>query len=193
MLIDALHMLNGVARLEPALALREVGPVLGSLARRGSVEVAIERLLRSAPDGPVQTPERDPLWQTLAEVDGCVLQAFLWPAGARTAIHDHTSWGVYACVLGQLGEDRYARLDDGANEGRAQLRQDWQRVWSAQEQSTLLPYAGGIHRVRNAGLTPAVSLHLYGPRQGEMDGRDYDARRDRVCDRAPDVELRQAA
>lgn len=29
----------------------------------------------------------------------------------------------------------------------------------------------------------AISLHLYGPRVGEIDGRDYDPSRDYVCDR----------
>ena len=30
------------------------------------------------------------------------LQLFFWPAGAATAIHDHSAWGVYQCVSGAL-------------------------------------------------------------------------------------------
>lgn len=30
---------------------------------------------------------------------------------------------------------------------------------------------------------PAISMHLYGPRLGLLDGRDYDPSRDFVCDR----------
>ena len=42
---------------------------------------------------------------------------------------------------------------------------------------------GGIHRVSNPGEGAAISVHLYGPRMGEVDGRDYDPSRDYVCDR----------
>src|SRR5438477_13131851 len=49
--------------------------------------------------------------------------------------------------------------------------------------STVRPYAGGIHRIANAGTRPAISVHLYGPRMGLFDGRDYDPSRDFVCDR----------
>jgi hypothetical protein len=29
----------------------------------------------------------------------------------------------------------------------------------------------------------AISVHLYGPRLGQLDGRDYDTSRNYVCDR----------
>ena len=44
----------------------------------------------------------------------------------------------------------------------------------------------GIHRVGNPTGEPAISVHLYGPRLGEIDGRDYDPSRDYVCDRLED-------
>ena len=45
---------------------------------------------------------------------------------------------------------------------------------------------GGIHRVGNPTDGPVISVHLYGPRMGEIDGRDYDSSRDYVCDRRED-------
>jgi hypothetical protein len=36
--------------------------------------------------------------------------------------------------------------------------------------------------VSNPGHNTVLSLHLYGP-PGAIDGRDYDPRRDYVCDR----------
>ena len=45
---------------------------------------------------------------------------------------------------------------------------------------------GGIHRVGDPHPEAAVSVHLYGPRMGEADGRDYDPSRDYVCDRLED-------
>ena len=66
----------------------------------------------------------------------------------------------------------------------ARLKKAWQLSWSPDDgASTVLPGDGGIHRVGNPGEGPAVSVHLYGPRIGDLDGRDYDPSRDYVCDR----------
>lgn len=112
------------------------------------------------------------------------LQVFVWPVGAATPIHDHTAWGAYQCVAGMLTEDRYVRLDGGEVAETARLRRQWQRVWVPSDgASTVGAYENGIHRVANAGRTVAVSLHMYGPRLGAIDGRDYDPTRDYVCDR----------
>jgi predicted metal-dependent enzyme (double-stranded beta helix superfamily) len=113
------------------------------------------------------------------------LKVFVWPPGTGTNIHDHSSWGAYACASGTLLEERYERLDDGSKEGHARLKKVWQLMWSPDDgASTVLPGRGGIHRVGNPGESPAISVHLYGPRLGEVDGRDYDPSRDYVCDRS---------
>lgn len=114
----------------------------------------------------------------------CSLQVFVWPSGSWTRIHDHSSWGVFCCVVGRVQEERYERLDDGTVLEHARLGKLWQRAWSADDKaSTVLPYDDGIHRVGNPYGTMAISVHLYGPRVGEVDGRDYDPSRDYVCDR----------
>jgi predicted metal-dependent enzyme (double-stranded beta helix superfamily) len=115
------------------------------------------------------------------------LQVFVWPPGSRTRIHDHSSWGAYACAAGTVLEERYERLDDGSRRGHARLEGAWQLPWSPRDgASTVLPGGGGIHRVGNPYGEAAVSVHLYGPRIGEVDGRDYDPSRDYVCDRLED-------
>jgi hypothetical protein len=112
------------------------------------------------------------------------LQVFVWPAGAATPVHDHTSWGAYYCVVGTLQEERYERLDDGAQPSIARLRKVWQRALRNQDgASTVGAYAAGIHRISNTSGRPAVSVHIYGPRIGVFDGRDYDPKREFVCDR----------
>jgi hypothetical protein len=81
-------------------------------------------------------------------------------------------------------EERYERLDDGSRLDHARLKKVWQLSWSSEDgASTVLPGDGGIHRVGTLGKSPAISVHLYGPRIGEVDGRDYDPSRDYVCDR----------
>ena len=177
MLETLVEPLGAIARLSPRLALREAGPLLDTTARQAWLRHTVEKTVARAPRTATQ-----PGFETLARANGWSLELFVWSRGASTPIHDHTSWGIYACLAGHLGEERYARLDDESASGIAHLRSDWRAVWRPGQQSELLPYSGGIHRVHNAGVTPAVSLHLYGP-QGQLDGRDYDPRRDFVCDR----------
>jgi predicted metal-dependent enzyme (double-stranded beta helix superfamily) len=115
------------------------------------------------------------------------LQVFVWPPSTETKIHDHTSWGVYCCAVGSILEERYERLDDGSRLDHARLRKFRQRIWSKEDgASSVLPHDGGIHRVGNPSDDIAISVHLYGPRLGEVDGRDYDPSCDYVCDRRED-------
>ena len=112
------------------------------------------------------------------------LQTFVWPAGTGTKIHDHSSWGAYLCAAGSVLEERYERLDDGSVPDHARLEKSWQLRWGPEDgASTVLPGDRGIHRVGNPGESTAVSVHLYGPRMGEIDGRDYDLSQNYVCDR----------
>jgi len=112
------------------------------------------------------------------------LQIFVWPPGTETKIHDHSSWGGFFCVVGSVLEVRYERLDNGSVPDHARLKELWRFEWGREDGiSTVLPYEGGIHRVGNPSEEPAISVHLYGPRLGEIDGRDYDPLRDYVCDR----------
>jgi hypothetical protein len=104
-------------------------------------------------------------------------------------IHDHSSWGAYACASGTVFEERYERLDDGSRHEHARLEEAWHLLWSPEDgASTVLPGNGGIHRVGNPYEGTAVSVHLYGPRLEPVDGRDYDPSRDYVCDRPDDPE-----
>ncbi len=115
------------------------------------------------------------------------LRVFVWPPGTGTNIHDHASWGAYRCAYGAVLEERYERLDDRSRADHARLKKVWRLSWSPEDGvSTVLPGDGGIHRVANPGKSAAISVHLYGPRMGEVDGRDYDASRDHVCDRPED-------
>lgn len=112
------------------------------------------------------------------------LQVFVWPVGASTPIHDHTAWGAYQCVLGSLREERYIRVDENRTADVARLRKEWQRHWYPEDgASTVGMYDSGIHRVMNLSRKLAISVHMYGPRSGALDGRDYDPRRNYVCDR----------
>ena len=166
------------------LALRRAAPYLAHLVRDPAfVESEILPLLQAAKG------RED--WYVARRCEGrdhsFSLQVFVWPPGTETRIHDHTSWGVYCCAVGSVLEERYERLDDGSRPDHAHLKKIWQLMWSREDgASSVLPRDGGIHRVGNPGDGLAISVHLYGPRIGEVDGRDYDPSRDHVCDRRDD-------
>ena len=175
--------LREISGLPAESALQEAASFLAELARdTGFLDMWIRPLLEEA--------EEMEGWYVAhrhGDDDSCSLQIFVWPPGTGTRIHDHTSWGAFCCALGTLVEERYERLDDGSQPDYARLKKIWQLAWSTRDGvSTVLPYEGGIHRVGNPGASTAISVHLYGPRLGEVDGRDYDPSRDYVCDRRED-------
>jgi predicted metal-dependent enzyme (double-stranded beta helix superfamily) len=171
--------LQRLSELSTEWALPQAAHLLTRLTKDpGFLRYEVLPLLREARDGEG--------WRVARRYDegSYSLQIFVWPAGTGTKIHDHSSWGVYRCVVGSVLEERYERLDDGLREGHARLREAWQLAWGPEDGvSTVQPGDGGIHRVSNPGEGGAISVHLYRPRTGEVDGRDYDPSRDHVCDR----------
>jgi predicted metal-dependent enzyme (double-stranded beta helix superfamily) len=173
--------LEKLSDLPTQLALQRAAPFLTLLVRDPAfLDAYVLPLLEEA-------TEADD-WYVARRCDGqdgsYSLQVFAWPEGSRTQIHDHTSWGAYCCVVGSVLEERYERLDDGSQLEYARLKKVWQLSWSREDgASSILPYDEGIHRVGNLGSKTAISVHLYGPRIGELDGQDYDPSRDYVCDR----------
>jgi predicted metal-dependent enzyme (double-stranded beta helix superfamily) len=173
--------LQRFSELPTGLALQQAAPFLAHLVRDPAiVEFEILPLLREA-----RGREN---WYVARSYEGkdhsFSLQVFVWPPSTETKIHDHSSWGVYCCVVGSVLEERYERLDDGSRSDHASLRKIWQLLWTREDgASSVLPHDGGIHRVGNPSDSVAISVHLYGPRIGEVDGRDYDLSRDYVCDR----------
>jgi predicted metal-dependent enzyme (double-stranded beta helix superfamily) len=172
--------LNRLVILRPALALRQALPLVRQLAGE-----YVRSLSGELPVTMMADPARGP--QVVGQVAGHEgawwLGYFFWVPGAATPIHDHTSWAAYACACGTLLEERYRRLDNYAHPSRAHLRVRGQQQLGAGDCSALLADADGIHRIANRGVAPAWSVHLYGPRFGQREGRDYDPARDYVCDR----------
>ena len=171
-------------RLDRLSTLREAVPVLSRLVSDPDfLHAHVLPLLAEA--------EKAGDWYVASRNDSpdgtCSLQVFVWPPWSETRIHDHASWGALRCAVGSLFEERYVRLDDGSRPNHAPLKLLWRRNWREGDGiSTVLPYDGGIHRIGNPTDEPAISVHLYGPRMGTIDGRDYDPSRDYVCDRRED-------
>jgi len=183
-LVRSTNQLRKISELPTELALQQAATLLSHLVKDPDfVESLILPLLEEA------RSRGD--WYVAHRHDGedgsYSLQVFVWPPGTRTRIHDHSSWGAYCCAIGSVLEERYDRLDDGSRPDHARLKKVWQLSWNSEDgASTVLPHDGGIHRLGNPGESTAISVHLYGPRIGEVDGRDYDLSRDYVCDRRED-------
>lgn len=175
--------LDHLMRLSPDLAVRELVPVLTHIAHAVGPRMLTRIPLHMGDPSAAPFVALDRRGRTAAYA----LQLFVWPPHATTAIHDHSCWGAFYTVGGALHETRYVRLDDETKLNQAHIRTTWHRAWERDAGvSTLLPYAGGIHRVNNPSDTYAFSVHLYGPPEA-VDGRDYDPRRDYVCDRPPEA------
>lgn len=169
---------DDLSLLPPEMALREAVPVLYRL-------VGDPSFLESNVLPHLEEAGRAEDWYVAYRDDRSYsLQVFVWPPGSRTKIHDHSSWGAFCCVVGCVMEERYERADDGSLPEYARLKRLWRLEWKREDGiSTVLPYERGIHRVGNPTGEPAISVHLYGPRLGEIDGRDYDPSQNYVCDR----------
>jgi predicted metal-dependent enzyme (double-stranded beta helix superfamily) len=182
--VDTNH-LQRISELPTGLALQQAAPFLVSLVKDPTFfEGEIRPLIEEARGA-------EGAWYVAHSYGGkdhiYSLQVFIWPPSTETKIHDHSSWGVYCCAVGSILEERYERLDDGSRLDHARLKKFRQRMWSREDgASGVLPHDGGIHRVGNPGDNVAISVHLYGPRLGELDGRDYDLSCDYVCDRRED-------
>ena len=177
--------LQMLSELPTELALQQASPFLAHLVKDPTfLQAEIRPLLEEA-----RTTEGD--WYVAKRYEGedhsYSLQIFVWPPRTETKIHDHSSWGVYCCAVGSVLEERYERLDEGSRLDHAHLKKIWQLMWSREDGvSSVLPGDGGIHRIWNPGDNVAISVHLYGPRIGEVDGRDYDLSCHYVCDRRED-------
>ena len=82
------------------------------------------------------------------------------PAGAETPIHDHLAWGLIGVYRGVQDETVYRRLDDGADEAKAQLEVARRQTVTRGQFYTLLPPLDDIHYVKTVSETPSVSIHL---------------------------------
>jgi 3-mercaptopropionate dioxygenase len=95
-----------------------------------------------------------------AEDGSLCLFSLVIPAGAETPVHDHLAWGLIGVYRGRQDETVYRRLDDGADESRAQLEVARRQTVGHGEFYALLPPRDDIHYVKTVSDTPSISLHL---------------------------------
>jgi predicted metal-dependent enzyme (double-stranded beta helix superfamily) len=95
-----------------------------------------------------------------AEDGSLCLFSLVIPSGSRTPVHDHLAWGLVGIYRGRQDETIYRRVDDGREEGRAELVIDRQQQLGPGEFYALLPPRDDIHYVETVSETPSISIHL---------------------------------
>src|SRR6266487_5920951 len=80
-----------------------------------------------------------------AEDGSLCLFSLVVPVGAATPVHDHLAWGLVGIYRGRQDETVYRRLDNGADEGRADLEVAKRQELGRGEFYALLPPIDDIH------------------------------------------------
>jgi predicted metal-dependent enzyme (double-stranded beta helix superfamily) len=109
------------------------------------------------PDDWPFAPRFDPMrrwYSRLAEHADHEVWLLTWLPGQATDLHDHGgSAGAFVVVSGALTEQTVAGPDGDRRLREARLATGATRQFGAHH----------VHRIVNAGNTPAVSVHVYGP------------------------------
>lgn len=80
--------------------------------------------------------------------------------GNMSPPHDHTTWAVLVGIEGEELNKFYDRVDDGAVEGRAEIREVRHETVKAGTGVALMP--DDIHSIHCLTETPTLNFHLYG-------------------------------
>ena len=92
------------------------------------------------------------------EDNALMVETICWLPGRGVAPHDHQTWGVVVGIDGEETNVNWKRLDDGTQEGFADLTVEEEIIVGPAEACAFLP--SDIHSVRNTGETPSLSLHV---------------------------------
>lgn len=91
------------------------------------------------------------------------LRLYVWDPAVSYPVHSHGSWGVVACVSGEILERKFKVLDKGDPPGFAKIRESGRAVLKPGNTTTVLPLDQGIHQMEAVVKErSSISLHLYG-------------------------------
>jgi predicted metal-dependent enzyme (double-stranded beta helix superfamily) len=114
-----------------------------------------------APEFREPWPDRyRPLLVAVAPSGAFSVMSLVWLPGQMTPIHDHICWCVVGVLEGVEREQRFGlRKDEAGNRWLVPLNDVHVEVGQT---SALIPPDENIHKVRNAGTSLAISIHVYG-------------------------------
>jgi predicted metal-dependent enzyme (double-stranded beta helix superfamily) len=157
-----------VERAAPASGIRQLATEI-TAACDGTPDRMVQRMVAA-----LQAAAADPVLLTADQCLACpdsyarhvlhadpegrfTILALVWSGGQFSPVHAHDTWCAYAVHRGALTETLF-RFDAGAAQA-APLRTETRRAgYGCFARSGLEQ----IHRLGNAGLEPAISIHVYG-------------------------------
>lgn len=101
-----------------------------------------------------------------------LVEAICWLPGLGVAPHDHQTWGMVVGIDGTEINVDWARHDDGAKPGFADLSTAREMPVSNGVVVSFLP--DDIHSVRNDADKPSLSLHVYGVAPSSLARSEFD-------------------
>lgn len=133
---------------------RFVHRLLGALRHHATDELLVRTVRDLAGSRPLRPDDAyiDPAGRFRIDV-------MTWQAGQVSTVHAHDTWRALAIIDGWLREDLYDHCSAGADAQHATSS----AVLPGGVQYRL-PGNATVHRLRNVGSTPAVSLHVRGLR-----------------------------
>ena len=95
--------------------------------------------------------------------------SFVWGAGQKTPIHDHTVWGLIGILRGAESSRRFERNADGTLAELGVERCEHGAI------EIVSPSRGDIHEVANAlDDRASISIHVYGANIGAVERHVFD-------------------
>jgi rhodanese-related sulfurtransferase/predicted metal-dependent enzyme (double-stranded beta helix superfamily) len=143
-------------------ALDKVAERLADLARRAA--------LFPGADFPVAPGKATGLYRIAEDPDGgFAMYASVGLPGKAQPPHDHTTWAIIAGVRGAEHNQRYDRLDNGADPAVIRLRPGFEKVL---RQGDWINFeADEFHTIEVRGTETALHLHFYGMSLERLPGR----------------------
>lgn len=91
------------------------------------------------------------------------LRLYVWDPGVSYPVHSHGSWGVVACVAGEILERKFKMQENESQPGFAKLHETGRAILKPGDTTTVLPLGLGIHQMDAVVKEQSsISLHLYG-------------------------------
>ena len=104
----------------------------------------------------------------------------VWGPGDGAKAHNHDTWGLVGVVENELQETRFRRLDDGSQEGYAELEMTAVNNNKAGMVSTLQAPQDDIHEMLNVTQKNTVEVHVYGKDLANMQRLQFDVAQHKV-------------
>ena len=126
------------------------------------LELATHQDLFNTEIFPVQIGDNTSSLYLLSEDDRheYALYAVSEKLGNMSPPHDHTTWAVIAGIEGEELNKFYRRLDNGENEGQAQICESHSEIVGIGTGITLMPE--DIHSIHCLVDQPTLNFHFYG-------------------------------